>query len=543
MDQLKKLLASLSLRQRLIIVAAVLLAAGGIWALTSLRREGDFRPLYKSMTPEDAGAVVQKLKESGVPYRLLENAATVLVPAAKVAEARLELAALGLPKSGRIGFELFDKTNLGATEFVEHINYQRALEGELERSVMALAAVEQARVHVTFPKDSVFLDSAQPGKASVMLRLHAGERLLPQNIVAIERLVASAVEGLTPEGVSVLDMHGNLLSNPRKTNPDGAQPPEEFLEMQRHIERDLVAKVNNTLEPLLGPDRFRAAVSVECDWNRGEQSEETYDPAREAILTSQKSEDTGVAGGASGIPGTASNLPRPTSRPASTTTNLSRRSENITYQPSRMIKKTMLAQGNIKRLSVSVLVDQEARWEGQGRSARRVMIPPSPETLKAIRDVVAGATGLNATRGDQVIVESLPFETTVRPNRPEGPPPPPAPWWKQNPRLMILAGLGLAMILALVGGALFLMLRNRPQPKADVEAAPQLEAAEPLDTRQLEGAEPEGQATETLEEAAPTLELPEVKVTRADLLKQQLLEVIKKEPEMAAKTLRSWLEE
>ncbi|HWB96529.1 MAG TPA: hypothetical protein VG672_07500, partial [Bryobacteraceae bacterium] len=165
------------------------------------------------------------------------------------------------------------------------------------------------------------------------------------------------------------------------------------------------------------------------------------------------------------------------------------------------------------------------------------------ETLKAIRDVVAGATGLNATRGDQVIVESLPFETTVRPNRPEGPPPPPAPWWKQNPRLMILAGLGLAMILALVGGALFLMLRNRPQPKADVEAAPQLEAAEPLDTRQLEGAEPEGQATETLEEAAPTLELPEVKVTRADLLKQQLLEVIKKEPEMAAKTLRSWLEE
>src|SRR5579871_3239195 len=188
MDQLKKLFASLSVRQRVAILTAALVVVGGTWAFTNFRRENDFRPLYTSMAAEDAGAVVQKLKETGVPYRLSDNGASVLVPSAKVAEARLDLAAAGLPKSGRIGFELFDKTNFGSTEFVEHINYRRALEGELERSVMALAEVEQARVHLTFPKESVFLDAAQPAKASVLLRLRLGARLQPQNVVAISHL-------------------------------------------------------------------------------------------------------------------------------------------------------------------------------------------------------------------------------------------------------------------------------------------------------------------------------------------------------------------
>ena len=139
----------------------------------------------------------------------------MLVPSAKLAELRLGMAAAGLPKTGRIGFELFDKMNLGATEFTEHINYRRALEGELERSVMSLAEVEQARVHLTFPKDSVFLEAQQPAKASVLVKTRPGARLAPQNVVAIYHLVASAVEGLAPDAVSVLDMNGNLLSRPR----------------------------------------------------------------------------------------------------------------------------------------------------------------------------------------------------------------------------------------------------------------------------------------------------------------------------------------
>src|SRR5260370_12765478 len=214
MEQLRKLLANLTLTQRVTIVAVVLAAGAGLVAVTRWRREGDFRRLYSSLASDDAGAVVKKLKETGVDFRLSEGGSTVLVPSARVAETRLEMASAGLPKSGRIGFELFDKTNFGATEFVEHINYRRALEGELERTIMSLAEVEQARVHVTFPKESVYLESREPAKASVVVRLRPGARLLPPNVVAVEHLVASAVEGLTPEAVSVLDVRGTLLNRP-----------------------------------------------------------------------------------------------------------------------------------------------------------------------------------------------------------------------------------------------------------------------------------------------------------------------------------------
>src|SRR5690349_10866263 len=177
-----KLLANLSVRQRITIVLVALLAGAGIYALIQWQREGDFRPLFTGLGAEDAGGIVQKLKETGVDYRLSETGGSVLVPSARVADLRLSLAASGLPKSGRIGFELFDKTNLGASEFTEKVNYRRALEGELERSVMVLAEVEQARVHITFPKDSVFLESQQPAKASVLVRLKPGARLAPQNV-------------------------------------------------------------------------------------------------------------------------------------------------------------------------------------------------------------------------------------------------------------------------------------------------------------------------------------------------------------------------
>src|SRR6266849_5206019 len=199
MDQFKQLANSLAPRQwiTILIVAASVVAA--LIGFSHWRRENDFRALYTSLAAEDAGAVVEKLKQSGVEYRLSESGGTVLVASSKVAESRLALAAAGLPKSGRVGFELFDKTNPGATEFAEHINYHRALEGELERSVVCLGEVEQARVHVTFPKESIYSESRQPAKASVLVRLRPGARLSAANVTAVSYLVASAVEGLQPE--------------------------------------------------------------------------------------------------------------------------------------------------------------------------------------------------------------------------------------------------------------------------------------------------------------------------------------------------------
>ena len=198
MDQLRKLISALSIRQRITIVAAALGVIALFYGLLHWRKEGDFKPLYAALAPEDAAAVIEKLKAAGVEYRLSENGTAVLAPSARVPELRLQLAAAGVPHSGRIGYELFDKNNFGATDFAEQINYHRALEGELERSIAAVDSVEQARVHISFPKDSVFLESRQPAKASVMLRLKPGARLSGQNIQAVTNLVASAVEGAEP---------------------------------------------------------------------------------------------------------------------------------------------------------------------------------------------------------------------------------------------------------------------------------------------------------------------------------------------------------
>lgn len=293
MDQAKKLLASLSVVQRFTIVICGIGVAALVMWFSRFEHDRGMRPLYSSLAPEDASAMVAKLRESGVDYRVSENGTTLLVPEDRVPELRLEMAGLGLPKTGRIGFEIFDKTNFGITDFAEHVNYRRAVEGELERSVMALAEVQQARVHVTLPKDSVFTDSQEPAKASVLVGLRPGLRLSAQNVFAITNLVSSAVEGLTPGSVSVVDMNGNLLSRPRHGGlPDGTQATEASLEYRQAIEHDLAVKISNTLDPLLGSDKFRTGVSADVDMTSGEESEETFDPTKSVMVSSQKIEDS-----------------------------------------------------------------------------------------------------------------------------------------------------------------------------------------------------------------------------------------------------------
>src|SRR5437868_5710091 len=355
---MQNILAKLSVRQRISIAAVAGLVAFGMYELVRQQRESDFKPLFTGVSPEDGAAIVQKLKEAGVEYRLPESGGTVLVPSAKLAELRLGMAAAGLPKSGRMGFELFDKTNLGATEFTEHVNYRRALEGELERSVMSLAEVEQARVHLTFPKESVFLDEQKPAKASVLVKVRAGTRLAPPNVQAINHLVASAVEGLSPDAVSVLDMNGNLLGRPKATGSlDGSDGSEATLDYRHKLETDLLAKINSTLGPLLGENKFRASVSVECDFSGGEMSEEVFDPARSVMVSSQRTEDSTGSASANGVPGTPSTLPRPASRPGASGKSVSRTTENVTYQTTRTVKKTRMPAGSLKKMSLAVLVD------------------------------------------------------------------------------------------------------------------------------------------------------------------------------------------
>src|SRR5947199_144405 len=302
MDQVKRIVGTLTARQLTTILLVAALVAGGIYGFTQWQREAGFRPLYTTLAPEDAALVVQKLKESGVPYHISANGTMISVPEDRVAELRLDMAGAGLPKSGRIGFEIFDKTNLGMTDFAEHVNYRRALEGELERSVMALNEVEQARVHISFPQESVFQEARQPAKASVLLHLRGSAQLPDPAIPAITHLISSAVVDLSPQSVSVLDLLGHPLNRAN-------------------------------LVGVTGPD---------------------------------------TSGGGN-----------------------SRKTESVNYQSSRTVKRTVLPQGGIKRLSVSVLIDQEVHFEGTGAQAKRVLTVPTPERMKVIHDLASAAVGLN----------------------------------------------------------------------------------------------------------------------------------------------------
>ena len=544
MEQLTELLAGLSTKQKASIVVAALLTVAGIVTFTRSRHEDDFRPLYSSMALEDASGVVQKLRETGVEYRLSENGSAVLVPSAKLAESRLALASAGLPKTGRIGFELFDKTNFGTTEFVEHINYKRALEGELERSVISLAEVEQARVHLSLPKDSVFIEQQQPAKASVLLKIRPGAQISPQNILAVTHLVASAADGLSPDAVSVLDMDGRLLSRPRRAgSDDGSSISSESLEMRRAIESELVAKISATLEPLIGANKFRVGASVDCDLTSGDQQEETFDPSHSVMASSQKTEESSERMASTGIPGTASNLPNPPARPANGSGGISHRTENITFQSSRLVRHTRIPQGVVKRMSLSILLDQAVRWDGDGTANRKVLVPPTAETLKTIKELVAASTGFSTERGDQLIVETLPFESSLNAEPPRKAPLPPAPaappkpgpaWLGPLRKLALPIGLGLVLLFVLAGGLIVRLRKKKKKKLVEVEVPDLLAAPNP-------GLAPEYMSAESQGSPAQ-LPAAESAVQLGGVLKR-VRQIAEQDVNLAAKVVRMWLQE
>jgi flagellar M-ring protein FliF len=556
MEQWKKLIASLSLRQRVMIGITAVAIAAGMLALTRWRHDASFTPLFTGMSSEDAGAVIQKLKEAGVPYKIKEgDGTTILVSTDSVPELRLQMASAGLPRTGRAGFELFDRTNLGTTDFAEHINYSRAVEGELERSIRYLREVDQARVHLTFARDSVFLESRQPAKASVLLSLKPGAKISPQNVVAICHLIASAVEGLAPEAVSVVDSKGTLLSRPKRTGPESDQA-EDVAEYREKLERNMLSKINSTLEPLLGPGGFRASVAIECDLTSGEESEEKYDPEQTVMLNSTKTEETSGSSAGAGVPGTASSLPRPV-KTASGGTSTLRRSETIGYQPSKTVRHVRIPQGAVKRVSAALLIDHTAKWETKDGKQLRTLVPPAPEVLQSIKDLVTAAMGLNSERGDQLVVEALPFESTVNaepvPVAPQASPvsAPPVlgiPIDIKDKRILI--GIGVAAIVLLTGLALLVKLLFRTR-----KIAVSVTAAQPaLGTTDTPSQIPDGvqafkkqledqadQKRKMLADAQEKLKAQPVQTGKAEVLAGHLRESVQKDPAAAAMIIRDWL--
>ena len=337
------------------------------------------------------------------------------------------------------------------------------------------------------------------------------------------------------------------------------------------MEREVLAKINSTLEPLIGADRFRAGVSADCDFTGGEQSEETFDPAKSVMVSSQKTEDASGAGMASGLPGTASNLASSTARPGGSR-GFSKRTENVAYQSSRVVRHLRLAQGTIKKMSVAVLLDQDLRWEGQGRKMQRVLVPPSPEKLEKIRELIAGSIGLTPERGDKLIVESLPFESTLNAE----PPVLDVParknskdnllleQVKENIRLLIA---GVAAVVVLLALFIIVLLRRGKARKAKAarrkvrfeevgEFLPPAEEAKTAGSSSLPAAQPAPAAAESagVASGAAVAALPEPVpasltgrqqglFTRIEMLSEEVRDVVDRDADVCVAILRGWLKE
>ncbi len=537
-DQLVESWAKLSRRNQIIVVgsalAAITLLSFFVWSMRSVA----YRPLYADLPENDAGAAVRRLSELQIPYKLANGGTTILVPEPNLDELRLQLASEGLPERGRLGFELFDQSNFGATEFAEQVTFQRALEGELGRTITSLEEVKNARVHLTLPKRSVFLDSRQPAKASVVLELMPSAELTPEKTRAITKLVGSAVQDLPPEAVVVIDTSGRLFVQDRS---EAEKYTEEQIRYQREIEREIVRKIIETLEPNVGAGGLRANAVVECDWDSGEQTEEILDPDAVLMTTQTSSESTDLRL-PSGAPGTESNLPRDPADPDSDPRDVSRSVQTHNYETSKTVTHMKLERGSIKRMSVAVLVDYRQSLDEDERKIVRQ--PRDADELDALRDLAAAAAGIVPERGDQLTVRSLPFTILEPPLTLPAPPLDPSDQllsleWFTKYRIH----LALAVILSVLCGALVWWMRKRQRAKA--QRAERVAALKAEDERQAIQSARDAESRKLLEDEERQLKGLEAPVgsTKARILKKHLEEMIADNPQQFAKLLQGWIRE
>ncbi|HMK44238.1 MAG TPA: flagellar basal-body MS-ring/collar protein FliF [Dissulfurispiraceae bacterium] len=364
----------------------------------------DLQVLYSNLGQEDAGQVIGKLKEMKVPYRVEGNA--IFVPAVRVYELRLELAGQGLPQGGGIGYEIFDKNQIGVTEFVQRLNYVRALQGELSRTIRQLSEVEQARVHIAIPEKSIFTDKEEKPTASVVVKLKAGRTLGRGQVGGIVHLVSSSVEGLMPQNITVIDSAGSLLSKPSEgdTVADAKQ-----LEYQKSVDTEYQQKLQSMLEGIVGPGKAIVRVSTKLDFTKIERTEEKFDPDTTAVRNEQRSSEKSGGPTTGGIPGMLSNQPGSQGGAASGAGNSQKSTENVQYEVSRSVSKIVQPRGELKSISVAVLVDGTYKQEGD----KKAFVPRTEADMKKYSDLVRAAVGFNKDRGDQVIVENVPFETAA----------------------------------------------------------------------------------------------------------------------------------
>lgn len=526
--------AALSGRQLLTLtVAFVAVVALTIWSAYSLNTPS-YGVLFSDMDSEAASSVVSKLKNAKVQYVLDDGGGTIRVPTDRIDELRLEFASDGMPSSGRMGFELFDRTAFGVTDFLEHVNYRRALEGELARTISTIREVAGARVHIALPQPSLFVGQEQPTKASVVLKLRQNQRLQPATVNAITGLMAASVESLRPESVVIIDNYGRPLSTQEQASEADGVP----LERQQRIEQDMTTRLVALLEPIVGPGRVRINVSAKLNSDTQELTEERWDP--NPVIRSRQSVSQSAAGAttlAQAVPaGARSNLPPeppPPGEPAAAATPPvtvvaasapgSHMAETTNYEVGKVTTHSLKPRGDIARLSVAVLVDNERPADEKAQPA-----PRKPEEIQKIHGLVAAAVGLDMERGDQLTVENIAFEeapveeiaapTFIQQYAPQA---------LEVGRILGIVAIGLVALLFVIRPTVRSLTTRSPATQGATGALPVPRTVEDLEAEidaQLAGATV-GQSR------------------RMPVLTKRVAALTEREPENAARLLRTWLSE
>ena len=442
--------------------AVAIVVALVLWA-----KSPDYRTLFSNLSDQDGGAIVSQLTQMNVPYRFADNGGAIEVPADKVHELRLRLAQAGLPKGGAVGFELLDQEKFGISQFSEQVNYQRALEGELSRTIETLGPVKSARVHLAMPKPSLFVREQKSPSASVTVNLEPGRALDEGQISAVVHLVSSSVAGLPPGNVTLVDQSGHLLT---QSNTNARDLNDAQLKYAADVESRVQRRIEAILGPIVGNSNVHAQVTAQIDFDNKEQTEEQYRPngdASQAVLRSRQVNESEQIGSPypGGVPGALSNTPAPAptapiaTQPANNNTRTTstqssggprntQRNETSNYEVDRTIRHTKRNVGDIQRLSVAVVVNYRALADGKTQAL-------SAEQMKQIDDLTREAMGFSSQRGDTLNVVNSPFTQSEETGGE-------LPFWQQQSFIDQLMSLGRWLLVLLVA---WLLWRKAVRPQ------------------------------------------------------------------------------
>lgn len=490
LNNLKERFLALPTLQKALVIAVPIITLGIVLTVATLAGRPTYTLLYSGLSQEDMSAVMAELDKEGVSYRVGQDGRSILVPERQARDIRLKLAAKGVPSKGIVGYEVFDKTGIGVSDFQNQVNFKRAVEGELARTIMRMAGVEDVRVNIGMPQKSIFLREEEEPTASVFIRLKPGHELTIEQVKAIRNLVSASVPRLKPKNVVVVDDRGRDLTALLEETEDFVREKELKLklEFEKRVERD----VQRALEEVLGYGAVRVKVSAELDFTRREQKEEVYDPDMTAVVSQQKKKERSTTGGPAGVPGAQANVPPGVGAMAGAGQVLSEKSETITnYEVSRREVYTVDPVMKIKRLSVGIMVDANIK----------------NLDIEKVRRIAIASAGINPQRGDLITVEALPFQKPPV----EKPPPP----YEQYIRLALLA------LLVLVITAASIVILRRSLKKREEVPSPILPA--PTTFEAIEGVE------------EIRMKAEKVKAVEA------IVKTAREEPEKVAKILKSWL--